>query len=258
MKSVRQIPFGNYKITDSALENLPVSSDPIAKEKNVEFLKKSIGNFLIMVDPKKKETWFCPTVFHKNRLISSYFYDPVLMFLNQALLFQYNSIKVLEEAEVHGRFEDIEMIDPQSFSYFLQLKFSTIIILHAAIDSFLNSVIPDVMIDYDNQTKSKKEWERSLHFRDKLKMVSSIKQINFDMKRIEDKGCYDTLIALNGFRNDIVHFKTYKTDQNIEIFVDKIEGVLRLDIENHIDNVVKIMNRIRPDYVQFIDDPDAL
>jgi hypothetical protein len=258
MKSVRQIPFGNYKITDSALENLPVSSDPSAKEKNFEFLKKSIGNFLFMIDPQKKETWFCPTVFHKNRLISSYFYDPVLMFLNQALLFQYSSIKVLEEAEVYNRFENIEMINPQSFSYFLQLKFSTIIVLHAAIDSFLNSVIPDTMVEYGDKTKTKKDWEHSLHFKDKLKLVSSINKINFDMKRIEDKGFYDTLIVLNGFRNDIVHFKTYKTDQNIEIFVDKIEGVLRVDIENHIDNVIKIMNRIKPEYVQLIDISDVL
>jgi hypothetical protein len=64
--------------------------------------------------------------------------------------------------------------------------------------------------------------------------------------------------VLNGFRNDILHFKTYKTDKNIEIFVDKIEGVLRLDIENHIDNVIKIMNRIKPEYVQLIDIPDVL
>lgn len=258
MKSVRQIPFGNYKITDSAFENLPVSSDPMVKEKKVEFLKKSIGNFLIMIDPKKKETWLCPTVFHKNRLISSYFYDPVLMFLNQALLFQYNSIKELEDAEVHRRLQNIEMIDPQSFSYFLQLKFSTIIILHTSIDSFLNSVIPDAMVYYDNKTKSKKDWEHSLNFKEKLKMASSIKEINFDIKRIEDKLCYDTLLELNEFRNDIVHFKTYKTEQNIEIFVEKIERVLRLNVDNHIDNVIKIMNRIRPEYVQLIDVADVM
>jgi len=251
MKYIKLVAFNNFKIAPKVLdkvENEQLSSDEKHTSELLDKLKENKSDVLFVILPEKQETLFFVTFNFKSRILASVFYDPILMFLNQALLYQENSIKMLNEAKVVARSGEVEIVDSYNFSHFLQLRLSAIIVLHTAFDSFSNSVIPETDLDYKGKTK-KEDIERSLNFKEKLKFLSDLNTINFDINKKEDKDLYDKLLELNKVRNDLVHFKTYKTDNNLEIFLDKIPGALRIDLDDLFETVIHVMNAIRPDYV---------
>ena len=254
MRYVKLKVFGNYKLAPSVFDNLEkkgqLTSDPNEKNKLFDRLKESKSNFHVALNPDTNDMSYYVTFNFKNRLVSSIFFDPVLMFLNQALINHENSYRLLSKSETTGRLGEIEIIDSHNFGTFLQLRFSAIIILHTAFDSFINSIIPEGEINFKDTIKNKKEIEDGLQFKEKMRLISDLKEIDFDFKNQADKIDYDKLIVLNNARKELVHFKTHKTEKNFEVFIDRLQDILRIDLDDLLETVIRTMNKIKPGFVE--------
>jgi hypothetical protein len=260
MRYVQQKIFGNYKLSPDIFDNLEkggkLTSDKNEKEKLFVRLRESKSNFLVSLNPDSNELSFVVTFNYKNRLVGSVFYDPILMFLNQAVVYHENSYRLLNKSETLSRLGEIEIIDSDKFGIFLQLRFSAIIILHTAFDSFINSIIPEGQINYKDTVKSKKELEDGLRFGDKMRLISELKGIDFDLNIKADKIDYDKLLTLNNARKELVHFKTHKAEKNFEVFIDRLQDILRIDLDDLLDTVIRTMNKIKPGFVDIKDETE--
>ena len=251
MKTIKLTKFGNYKITPNALKNVPIAENKSEKESFITNLKKKESAVLLAFNQTELKFDFLLQIKDNDRILASMFYDPILTFFKQA----YDTNNKANQAKSNFRIavdnDDIKIVDMRDFSVFMQLKLNSIIMLQTAIEAFINSVIPEESFVYKNKKKSKKQIERELSFKDKLKFLSDTIE-NFNIQKKEDKETYDLLLKLNSIRQELVHMKTNK-EEMFEPFIESLRNALGYDLDKQFDYCITFMNKIKPDFIELID-----
>lgn len=145
---------------------------------------------------------------------------------------------------------------PNTLFYpFIQNKFSSIILLHTALEAFINSVIPDD-ITYLKERKennikiskhlTKEEIER-LGFNEKYSVVIK-KVLQIDFLKINQKH-YNYILEFTNLRNDIVHLKTI-SEGNRNYYFKVYNEAIHCDLNIYFESIKEYMNCIKPNYIE--------
>ncbi|MET2986162.1 hypothetical protein [Aureibaculum conchae] len=253
MKTVKLRTFGNYKISPNAVKGVPIAKTDYDKKKFINKLKREDSGVLLAINPGTKELDFLLQITDGEDIFASMFYEPILTFFTQA----YDTYNGAKKAKLDFRVEhdtsEIKIVNTHDFSVFMQLKLNSIIMLQTSIEAFMNSVIPEGKLLYKNEEKTKKQIEKELSFKDKLRFLSDeLTDVNFNINEKEDKLIYDSLLNLNNIRKELVHMKTNR-EEMFESFIESLRNALGFDLEKQFVYCINFINKIKPNYIELID-----
>jgi hypothetical protein len=145
---------------------------------------------------------------------------------------------------------------PNSLIYpFIQNKFSSIILLHTALEAFINSVIPD-SITYSKEVKENnakltkeltKEQIERLGFSEKYKdVIKKVSRIDFFQT---NQKAYDIILEFTNLRNDIVHLKTI-SEGNKNHYFKVYNEAIHCDLNKYFESVKEYMNCFKANYIE--------
>ncbi len=231
------------------------SPSEIAKE-IIVFLKDSSG----------KEFMFkSRTVTYQDKTFISPFPNPVHLFLKTSIESFNQSVNTLALMQNDCQLDDLsrkisilninENFTNNNYNDFVRFRITSIISLVAAIETFLNQIIPNNFI-YNQARKlgeitelDKTKIESSkVYFIEKL--TSVISQFLTNTKFENDNAeLIETITEMYSVRKNIIHLKTNSEDE-IAIYFSAIGKVLELDIEKSIEATIKYMNVVELDFIK--------
>lgn len=274
MKRIKNKNFGLFKVADSVIEN--IEQNHLSNDKVGDFnklFKKYKNQLFLGINPEDKTLFhFIPFEIDK-RAYSSMFPDPIVLYYSLGYHYSRN-VAVLKRniAQYFGRENDnkFSFINQNTYNAYLQNRISTIVFMHASTEAFINYSIPDGFIykqEYEGKTNdkffrntrefNKEQIERYILFREKLREV--VKQaVNVDLEK-DYKQIYDTLVNLNDLRNDIIHLRSVKKENEIHFF-KVFKKILDEDLDKYVSTVKDFINIVNPGHIEFEDfelNPDS-
>ncbi|SFI55745.1 hypothetical protein [Olleya namhaensis] len=257
-------PYPNYKITKKAISDIEKQSVKKADS-------SGLSNRLVMVVKFKngeERVIRSRPVRHLNNLYVSAFPNPVHLFLSVAIehFNQSEEIKNTNFPKCGKQIgEDIYILDIEEngthecYNHYIKYRSSSIVMLVASIEAFLNHIVPN---DYKYKTQrtrngitkdvvfSKKKIESgNVPFNEKID--SLIPQMlnkesfwnNLESEKITIKKLYTS-------RKNIIHLKTNAED-DLTAYFDAIDKMLDLNIHDCIMATTNFMNNVEKDFIEF-------
>jgi len=267
MKIVKVKPFGILKLTDDFIDNIENKVDPqIDPSKTVKDAIKDVkrngsGHFMAILPDKKELFSFIPII-EKDQLFASTFPDPIQLYFSLAFANYQNAKKTRHNITFQkGQESMINFVSDYLYNWHLQSKISTIIFLHCTIEAYINYLMPEDFIykqeitgeksdKFLSQTKeyNKEQTERYILFKEKINnVILQLTKINFQKNH---QVVYDKLLNLNSLRNDIIHLRSTKSD-NQQHFHKVFDEILNIDLTPFVNAVKDFINTIKPDFIEF-------
>jgi hypothetical protein len=257
-------PYPNLKITKKAISD--VENQSVKKTDS-----SGLSNQLVMVVKFKngeERVIRSRPVRHLNNLYVSAFPNPVHLFLSVAIehFNQSEEIKKTNFPKCGKKIgEDIYILDIEEngthecYNHYIKYRSSSIVMLVASLEAFLNHIIPN---DYKYKTQrtkngiskevvfSKKKIESgAVSFNEKLdtlipKMLNAESfWTNLESEKFSIKDLYRN-------RKNIIHLKT-NADDDLTAYFNVIDEMLDLDINDCINATANFMNSVEKDFIEF-------
>lgn len=139
------------------------------------------------------------------------------------------------------------------FTQFIQLRLSSVILLHTALEAFINSIIPENASYFRversggnlQQVSCNKEQCERLGFTEKFKKVVNA-TTGFDYRQI-DQVRYDQVLSFSILRDSVVHLKT--TAGNKDQYFKVFDNLIHSDIDGFFESIEHYMNCKSPDFI---------
>ena len=263
MKGTFRIPpYVNLLISNDAMISVEkdTSDDPNLGKKSQNKIKVSIMNFsngerrfVILLPVKNKRTY-----------IQGTFPDPVLLYLESAHKMLLTSEVIMEsnfpDSVKFDKDGDMPIYDATSdqtsgiFNSILQYRISSIIMLHAAVEAFINELIPD-NISYPKTDKEGnivyigKGKVFGLSFIDKLKKVVPF-VTNVDLVGLHS-GIVEKIDRISQIRNGFVHLKSESSEVLTQSHSTTFHEMLKLNLETYFDAVHDFIEILKPEYIKY-------
>ena len=267
MKTVKVNPLRIYKVTDEVIEstkqNVHPETDPRKTIKEViKSIKRTGSGHFIVINPNTKELFSIIPIIDNEQFFVSAFPDPIQIYYSMAFMNYQFSLQtrknIIFQRKQNG---NLNFISSYLYNCHLQYKISTVIFLHSTVEAFINYIMPEEFIyiqEYqgsksDKFLKQLKEYnkeqsEKYVLFKEKLsKMLFQLTKIDF---KLQHKKIYDKLLNLNLLRNDLIHLRSVKTN-NQEHFHKVFEKVIDVDLKQYIDCVRNFINILKPGFIVF-------
>lgn len=265
-KIIKVNAFGVVKITDEAIKsiegNVYDDSPKLSMQKLIKESKKTKSGNFIAIDPISKEVFTFIPIIDGNQLFGAKFPDPIQLYFSLA----YSNFQFANQTRTNitlqkNQEQPLNLISPYLYNWHLQYKISTIIFLHSTVEAFINYLMPeDFVYRYESDGKksdnflkqikeySKEQTERYVQFKEKLNfLIPQLTQIDFQKNH---QRIYDGLLEVNTLRNDIIHLRSVKQD-NQQYFEKVFANVLNVDLEPYINHVQSFINLIKPGFIEF-------
>lgn len=261
MKKVIVEPFLSFKLSEEGLSNIDKQTDHDASPKKVikESRKKvniKGANSFIVVNPQTGEGFSFIPLIHDNHFFASKFPNPIQLFFDLAhKAFQksenlLNNITIKPNNETHVTF-----IEEELFNEFLSSKISTIIFLHSSLESFINHNIPQDYI-FSIQKKGLSTQLKKDHILRKVSIKEKFLKILPDFSKIDFKSnhkkIYDDTLSLISIRNELIHLKIKKLDNNLH-YHGEVENIINLKIDGFINSIQNLFNLVKPEFLKIED-----
>jgi hypothetical protein len=245
-------PYPNYKITKKAISN-------VAKQSVKKTDSSGLSNQLVMVVKFKngeERVIRSRPVRHLNNLYVSAFPNPVHLFLSVAIehFNQSEEIKTTNFPQCGKQIgEDIYILDIEEngthecYNHYIKYRSSSIVMLVASIEAFLNHIVPN---DYKYRTQRTKNGVSKDVVSSKKKIESgnvSLNNNSFWDKLEPEK---DRIKTLYRNRKNIIHLKTNAED-DLTAYFNAIDEMLDLNIHDCIMATTSFMNNVETDFVEF-------
>ena len=256
-------PYPNYLIAEEAFQRDIVLN---SRESNVT---PKISDELILVaefNSGGRRVLKSKPIKYKGRIYVAPFPNPVHILLSSAIE-QFNaSIKIQEISFVRcgkniKQNKELFFLDAEEsgthecYNNYMKYRIGAIIMLVASIEAFINHIIPNDFI-YSVKKKNKtilfnkKDIESiKVSFRDKL--------CNLIPQYLEDSDFWTrniliqtTILDLYKNRKNMIHLKTNSED-DLKRYFSSIGTMLEFDIEAAINSVIKFMNSVSKDFIEF-------
>ena len=245
----------HYKVSEECFANLPIENGSIGFDKYCS--KKKDNTLLCLMQYENGLADMCsmfPMKFNGNTYGVVY-PDPIDMLIEQAELFYTMASNVLPtfaqgKVEYCVRSNDgevINFIDSKIAQQIIAYRVSSLTLSIMALESFLNSNIPN-----DYTTKRKIKNEEKVLTRCDIEKIFSIKEKLIEFKSIynidnrEYQDCISNIQRMVILRNDFVHIKSMPNPQNMmsEGLLASYETIMNADLSKHIQDVKKVINII--------------
>jgi hypothetical protein len=257
-------PYPNYKITKKAISDV--------EKQSVEKTDSSgLSNQLVMVvkfkDGEERVIRSRP-VRHLNNLYVSAFPNPVHLFLSVAIehFIQSEEIKKTNFPKCGKQIgKDIYILDIEEngthecYNHYIKYRSSSIVMLVASLEAFLNHIVPN---DYKYKTQRTKNGVTKEVVFSKKKIESGNVSFNEKLdtlipKMLNKESFWDKLesekVSIKNLyhnRKNIIHLKTNAED-DLTAYFNAIDEMLDLDIYNCIMTTTTFMNNAEKDFIEF-------
>ncbi len=258
-------PYANFLLTDEVMFNIQndVNDDPIAGKKLQNKEKISVMQYangerrFVILLPVKTE----------NGFIQGIFPDPVLLYLETAEKMLLTSQVIIQQGFPDSVIPTIDgetqIYDATSdttsgiFNSILQYRICSIIMLHAAVEAFINELIPD---DISYPTTDK-EGNRVYLGKEKvfwLPFVEKLKKVIPFVKNIDLTGLYpdmvDKIDFISQIRNGFVHLKSESSEVLNQSHSTTFYEMLKLNLEIYFESVHDLIKLLKPGYLKYHQD----
>lgn len=271
MKTVKVNPYRIYKVTRQEVKNSEANLHPesnpniVIKEVIKNIRKTGSSNFLAIVPETMEAFTFIPII-EKEQLFASVFPNPVQLYFSIA----YNNYQfarqtrhnIVIQKDQTGPFN---RVNSYLYNWHLQCKISSIIFLHSTIEAFINYMMPEDFIYKQEITSkqsdkfikqirefTKEQTERYIQFKEKVgKVVSQITSLDFQKS---NKKTFDQLLNLNTLRNDLIHLRSTKKN-NEQQFELSVASIVNVDLSIYVKAVQGFINTIKPNLIELTEIP---
>ncbi|MCD4698008.1 MAG: hypothetical protein K8S16_17425 [Bacteroidales bacterium] len=246
LRNVQIAPY-EFKMKKQAVDNSLTNNQIAPEEENSDFLKKlktKKTSILIGIDKHKKKLFFMIPFSHNKKLITAKFPEPISLYFNHSVELYKKSLSFRNMMVSNSTENESILLQDDSYHKFLQYSVSSILMLHSAIELFINSSIKDNFeIELYGKILNKKEVEDELTLSEKLeKIVPSIS--NFNLK--SNKRIINNLIVLNGLNEELQNLKT--SDSINQPFLDTFEKLLKFKMEYCFESVKNLFKKVNKNY----------
>ncbi len=258
-------PYANFLVTDEVMFKIQndKNDDPIAGKRLQNKEKVSIMHY---ANGERRFVFLLP-VKAENGFIQGIFPDPVLLYLETAEKMLLSSQVVIQKGfpssvipTVDGEtrlYDATSDTTSEVFNSILQYRICSIIMLHAAVEAFINELIPDDIsyptIDKGGNPvylgKEKVFW---LPFAEKLKKVIPFVK-NVDLVRLHSD-TVDKIDFISQIRNGFVHLKSESSEVLTKSYSTTFYEMLRLNLEMYFESVHEFINLLKPGYLKYHQD----
>lgn len=243
-----------YDLSETAIKSVLDQTDSEAK---LTFSKMKSKIFLVINKDTKELSYIIPFLSNKKYYASD-IPNPTCLFFSQAIeneenvsiiekSFEKNIVVVLNQVSKSDL--EINLLRPDKFNQFLMYKISSITSLISAVESFLNTIIPENFETENskNEIIGKSKIERNWDLKSKLKdIVPKIKTIE---NKTEYNRKINKFIELSQIRNEFIHLKTTKDEKDLDPFLKYFEQLINLNLKEKIEEVKNLINFIEPNYL---------
>ena len=257
-------PYPNLKITKKAISDVEKRS---VKKNNSSDLSNQLVMIVKFQNGEERVIRSRP-VRHLNNLYVSAFPNPIHLFLSVAIehFNQSEEIKQINFPKCGKNIgDDIYILDIEEngthecYNHYIKYRSSSIVMLVASLEAFLNHIIPN---DYKYKTQrtrdgiskevvfSKKKIESgNVSFNEKLDTLipKMLKRESFwddlQSEKISIKNLYSN-------RKNIIHLKTNAED-DLTAYFDTIDEMLELDIRDCILSSISFMNKVQDKFIEY-------
>lgn len=243
---------------------IKVDFDIAESVKNIEIpieSKKSIENYLktdILTD--EKDIYMSNNdgisscfdyVYKRNKLMiqeinpSLIFYSNAQMFLKQIYPLKRNLLENSPYITKLGEFKNLDY-NNNDFSVFFQFASNYIINLQATVESFMNSLIPDNYIHYNDRNKVVKF--HNINFDTKMEtIIPNLKGKSFILD-FEKK--YFLILKIKSLRNSLIHLKPNYDDKSAIKYKNLYREIIDFEYNEAIFSVRDYLNYYIPNLVE--------
>jgi len=249
IRNIKVIPY-EFNLSKKAIDNSMSNIEIKPKGNNSEFLKKiksKKSSIMFGIDENNRKLFFMIPFSHNEKLITAKFPEPISLYYSHSVELYKKSLKYKDMMASNSEGEDDDnsiIMQDGSYHKFLQYNISSILMLHSAIELFINSCIKDdYKIELDGKLLNKKEIEDELTLVDKLeKIVPQISDFNFKSNK---KILYD-LLDLNELNEDLQNLKT--SDSINQPFLHTFENLLKFKMEDCFESVKILFKKVNKNY----------
>jgi hypothetical protein len=231
-----------YGVSENILDNVP-----IVDSQNGNFNKyKKNGKATTWVFIANNELKYLQQFNIDNSKFSGFITEPYLLYLDHSkkisdqveILKKSLKNKVVDNLKLKDDFE-LSLLEQETFDDYLILRINFIVILIMSLESFLNNLIPDLIVF---ESMNKQEIENKLSIKQKLKDIVPLFKIIHNQKEYERK--YSEVLRLNDLRNNFVHLKTRTQSNNMDSYLKDFESILRIDTKKEFGSVFNFIKYV--------------
>lgn len=228
--SVINIKINEYKfkMSKKAMSN----SIPVApKENNPKFLaniKSKKSTIIVAIDAQSNYLYFMIPFTHNNKLMTAKFPEPITLFFNHAIDLHKKGL-YFREIMVKNTGENAQIIlQDDSYNKYLQYNISSIFMLHACIELFINSCIKDNFKEnIEGEPYNKKKVIENFSLREKIEFIVPLIS---DFEIDKNLNIAKPLLKLNELNEEFQNLET--SDSINQPFLKSFEDILKFDMEN--------------------------
>ncbi|MDF1674804.1 MAG: hypothetical protein P1U44_03725 [Vicingaceae bacterium] len=257
-------PYPNFKITEKAISD--VENQSVKKTDS-----SGLSNQLVIVVKFKNgadRVIRSRPVRHLNNLYVSAFPNPIHLFLSVAIehFNQSEEIKSKNFPKCGKKIgEDIYILDIEEngthecYNHYIKYRSSSIVMLVASLEAFLNHIIPNDYKYTTQRTKNgtskevvfpkKKIESGAVSFSEKLDTLIP-KMLNNESFWVDLESEKNSIKELYRNRKNIIHLKTNAED-DLTAYFNVIDEMLDLDVFSCINATTKFMNSVKKDFIEF-------
>jgi len=272
MERIMTKPFPNWKILDKAestIKNNLSTEEQIIKDL-AELPNRDDKKYIVLAEytTGEKRIVLMRPIIGDQKIFTAVFPDPVLLFLSQAVN-DFNLSEILRKNHFlqnskKYKGQNLYLLDApfnetnQQYTLFVQNRITSIILLAASIEAFLNSQIKDDFI-WEKITPSGKikKYNRGKIESAAVRFEEKIQDILPEVLGQKDfwtnnQSLLNSIKSTYSLRNDFIHLKYYK-EKNMGLlpaFINLFDEMLNLNIEQKIKEVIKFMNMVSDNFVE--------
>lgn len=244
LKPTKRIQTGLDLVEEIKKVEIPQSSKDFAEEYSKSKKLSDEYNMDLMIISGREVIYGFDYLYNDNKILIPEI-NPVLIFFSNAIM-SYSKLeifkkKLLDNSPLVMKLDN--KLDPEIFGNYFQLAANSIINLQAAIENFINNLLPDDFIFESNNNKIIKR--PNIH--DKIDFgIVKLKEKNFLNHNKEEYLIIKELIDL---RNDIIHLKPIKEHTNTK-YKRLFRRVIDFDFNKGNLAVKNFINFYEPDLIE--------
>jgi hypothetical protein len=235
-----------FNMTKDAIKR-SLNNQITTEDKNSEFLNKLKSkktSMLVGIDEQKRKLFFMIPFSHNKKLITAKFPEPISLYFN-------HSIELFEKSEFYKNSmiansskDETILLQDDSYHKYLQYSISSILMLHSAVELFINSCIKDnFKLEIDGKLFNKRDLEEKYTLYDKLiKIVPKISGFKLE----SNNKIYNSLMELDELNEELQNLRT--SDSINQPFLDTFERLLNFRMEKCFDSVKVLFKKINKNY----------
>ncbi|MGZ2370687.1 restriction endonuclease [Ancylomarina sp. YFZ004] len=247
IRNIQVLPY-EYKMADQAFKNSTSNCQDVPETKTTNLrkeLKSRKSSIYLGLDEQEKKLFFMIPFSRDNKIITAKFPEPISLYFNHSVELYTKSLSYRDTMVSNSPKDEGLLMQDDSYHKFLQYSISSILMLHSAIELFINSNIKDNFeIELDGRRLNKKEIEEELTLSQKIEKIIPLIST---FKLNSNKRIINSLINLNELNEELQNLKT--SGSIGQQFLETFEKLIQFKMDYCFESTKKLFKKVNKHYI---------